>query len=430
MNIVASSINIIIGRIVSMIISFISAIIIARYLSAEDRGILSIYLYTVTFIVIILNAGLVESSIYLLNNGKLHKEAVIKNQILYLFFIACIFFGLAALSINFFSEVKILDFYCLVLIVILMLFNSLFRHYLLAEKKIRTYNISVIFENISYLLFVFLCFFLKLSFTYILLSNLVAQVIVLIFLLRKIRNSLPKFEWPALNLYYIKKSYSLGLHLFITSLGGFGLQRISFFILNYFTGAKSVGLYTIASTLPTIYENLPQQISTIAYTYSSAEEDFFRRRDIAVGLIKLILYCVTFATLPLIIFPEQIMVFIFGNKYGGLGNVTLILTISTIFSSLSGIFYNLLAGIGKPIFGTYLTIINLSVTLITSFFFINNFGLIGAAYSKLISSIVAVIFIGYFFLRHYEIGIKDILIIKGEELNLLLLYFRKPKFIK
>jgi O-antigen/teichoic acid export membrane protein len=282
----------------------------------------------------------------------------------------------------------------------------------------------VIIENISYLVLVFITAFFKFSFKFILVSNLASQIIVILFLVLKLKNKLPKPGLPVINFLYIKESYAFGLHLFFTGLGGFGLQRIGFYILNYFSGTRSVGLYTVASTLPTIYENLPQQISTIAYTYVAGENDVDLRKKIAVIIVKLVLYCVVIAAIPIFLFADQIVVLIFGNEFVGLGMLTLLLTISTIFSGLSGIFYNFLAGIGKPKYGTYLTILNLLLTFITSLFFIYYFGLFGAAWAKLISSVVSATYIGYFFLRYYKIKLIDILWINNEEWYMLVKYIK------
>jgi len=424
MGIVSSSIKIIGGRIISIFISFLTGVILARYLGAEDRGLLSLYLYTIGFVVLILNGGIAESSIYLLNRGDLDKNLIIRNQIFYLFNISLIFVIVTLLLKPFIGQIKSSDFYCLIPIVALMLFNSLFRHYLLSEKKIGFYTSSVIIENIGYLILVFITAVLKLSFLFILLSNLASQVIVLIYLTKKLKLVLPKFGFPLVNFLYIKESYAFGLHLFFTGLGGFGLQRLGFYVLNYFSGTRSVGLYTVASTLPSIYENLPQQISTIAYTYAAAENDVNQRKKIAIGISKLVLYCVFFAALPVFFFADKIVILIFGSEFKNLGDLTILLTISTIFSGLSGIFYNFLAGIGKPKFGTYLTILNLSVIFITSVFFVSHFGLIGAAWAKLVSSIVSVVFIGYFFLRQYKIALSDILLINKGEWNLLVNYLK------
>ena len=425
MGIVSSSIKILSGRVISIVISFFTGVILARYLDLEDRGLLSLYLYTIGFVVLILNAGISESSIYLLNSGHLDKHLIIKNQVFYLFNIAILFTIVAFFLKPLLASINTTDFYCMIPIVIMMLFNSLFRHYLLSDKRIGDFTTSVIIENVGYLVLVYSTAFFHFSFIFILLSNLASQIFVFLFLILKLKNKLPKPRLPVINFLYIKESYAFGLHMFFTGLGGFGLQRIGFYILNYFSGTRSVGLYTVASTLPTIYENLPQQISTIAYTYVAGENDVNVRKRIAVVIVKLVLYCVVIAALPIFLYADQIVVLIFGNEFGGLGMLTSLLTVGTIFSGLSGIFYNFLAGIGKPKYGTYLTIINLSVTLMTSLFFISFFGLIGAACAKLISSVVSATYIGYFFLRHYKIKLIDILWINKQEWDLLVNYLKQ-----
>lgn len=424
MGIVSSSIKMISGRVLSILISFFTGVILARYLGAENRGLLSLYLNTIGFVVLILNAGIAESSIYLLNIGEFDRNQLIKNQIFYLFNVALIFSIAAILLKPFFGTLSSSDFYCLLIIAVLMLFNSIFRHYLLADKQIGFYTSSVIIENIGYLVLVFITAFFKFSFIFILLSNLFSQIIVFLFLIRKLKLELPEFGLPIVNFLYIKRSYAFGLHLFFTGLGGFGLQRIGLYILNYFSGTKSVGIYTVASTLPTIYENLPQQISTIAFTYVVGENDIGKRKMIATGIVKLVLYIIVLAALPVFLFPDEIIILIFGKEFSELGMLTILLTVSTIFSGLSGIFYNFLAGMGKPKFGTYLTFLNLSVTFITSVFFIYYFGLVGAAWAKLISSVVSVVFIGYFFLRDYKLTVSDIILVNKGEWSMLINYLK------
>ncbi len=428
MTIRSSSFKMISGRILSIMISFVTGVILARYLGAEDRGYLSIYLITIGFVVLILNAGIAESSIYLLNNGEEDRNQVVKNQIFYLFNIALIFSIAAILLIPYIVIEREQDLYCLLPIVVLMLFNSLFRHYLLADKKIGNYTSSVIFENSSLLVLVFITAFFKFSFIYILLSNLISQIIVFGYMVRKLKFKLPKLQLPLVNLLYIKKSYAFGLHLFFTGIGGFGLQRIGFYILGYLSGPRSVGLYTVGSIIPSIYENLPQQISSIAFTYVAGEKDIFKRKMIALSIVKFVFYALVFAAIPLFIFVDEIIILVFGTEFRNLGLLTSLLTISTIFSGLSGLFYNFLAGIGKPRFGTYLTILNLSVTIVASGLFIFYFGLIGAAWAKLISSIISTIYIGYLFLFHYNIKLTEVLSIRKSELNTLFSIIKRWDF--
>lgn len=415
MSIFNSALHILVGRVVSILISFIGGIILARFLGPSDRGVWAIYLYTLTLVSLFVNAGIAEASIYMLNKEDGSKTNTVSSLITHQILV-CAILGLATFFCYRFFEVDLLDFFLLALCTVMVIFNSLFRHFLLAEKDIKKYNLSVVLENVCFVLLLLFFCFKGLTILNVILSYLVSIGVATTYLLVQIKTKFKIRLFQKKDYSIIKKGYSFGFSLFFTGLGGFGLQRINFYVLDFFSGSKMVGLFTVASAIPAIYENIPQQMSTIAYTYTSGEMEDDYRKKIATGIVKGVFYCMIVGILPIAIFPEAIVKLIFGEAFAGIGFTMIVLCVSAILLGISGILFNMLAGIGKSGYGTSLTIINLSITLVSSILMVQYFGIEGAAYARLLAAFVSLTFIGYYFSRHYKISVGEMLIIKKEEI--------------
>ena len=74
-----------------------------------------------------------------------------------------------------------------------------------------------------------------------------------------------------------------------------------------------------------------------------------------------------------------------------------------ILDGIGSLIFNHFAGQGKPIYGSYKFIISISVLVIGGFFIIPQFGVSGAAFSKLISAFCASTFIVFLFVRENSI---------------------------
>lgn len=415
MGIIRSAVQILAGRLASILISFVTGIMLARFLGPEDRGIWAIYLYTLTLVSLLLNAGIPESSIYLLNKEKDRKTQIVGSQCTYLLLVAVLFF-VAALLVRPYFGISAGVYTMLAISIVLTNFVSLFRHFLLAEKEISAYNFSVLFENGLYAILVIICCFTHLSLQNVVICYMSTLLVTLVLLALKIRSRFGTRLLGGLNPTMIRQSYRVGYSMFFAGLGGFGLQRINYYVLNTFAGSRAVGLFTVASTIPAIYENLPQQLSSIAYTYTSGDLEENYRRKMAIGMIKGVLYLMLLLSLPAIIFPEYIIRIIFGEEFAGTGLTMLVLVFGALLSGISGILFNMLAGIGKPGYGMYLTIINLGATFAASIVLVQYYGLMGAAFARLIATILSVLFIGFYFLRHYKLRFIELLWINRSEI--------------
>ena len=201
----------------------------------------------------------------------------------------------------------------------------------------------------------------------------------------------------------IKDNVKNGATFFLTGMGGFWSHRSNYLLLELFHTTKDVGMYTVALAIPNLISNIPNQISLILYPYISA----LKEKQAAINLTSLIVKISTIISLllyiPILIWGSEIITFIYGEQYGGLNLPLKILFVAMILDGIGSLIFNHFAGQGKPIYGSYKFIISISVLVIGGFFIIPQFGVSGAAFSKLISAFCASTFIVFLFVRENSI---------------------------
>lgn len=366
---------------------------LARYFSVFDRGEIALYLIYISLISVVINIGISESTIFRIAQNLDDKGVIISKGIIFLtinYFFGLIFFLIFLVS---FKLKFTFNLFASVLGIYFVSFNSFYRNVLIAEKRIFHYNLSVFIESICYLLFVLVSIFNSFHFSSIIFSYLLANVsVALIFI--SVRNS--DFNYPNYSGVFSKLSYLNLLkdsyHFFITGLGSMLNRRAYYFLLDFFSNSNSVGVFTVTSTVPQLFENLPQQISTLAYTYISNEGNNSSATRLSLSIFRLLLYLSIAMILIISPFADMILFKVFGNQYKDYGSLLVLLSISTAILGLNGLLFNILSGLGLQKYGTFSIAISVITTLFLATFMVYRLGLFGAVLAKLI---VSVIIFGY-----------------------------------
>jgi len=386
---------------ISMLLGVVTSIILARLLGPEDRGSLAILMISISLVCVILNFGTAEASIYLLGSGLIKPEIVISSLFYFYVLISFILSWPAFAFLNYLLNFDDLVIILLILLTSITVLNTHLRHFLIAQKKFIKYNISVIFDSILFLLGVFLVWrYNKISIDNIIILYTISGTTVLIMsVLYLYPGELiirPKIKYSVMH-----KAFGYGFHLFLVGISGFGVQRITYFLIDFFYNTKIVGLYTAANSIPTLFLNLPQQLSTVLYSYVSSSTKEKKSLKLTSQVIAIILLTSGIFLLPIILFTEKITIFLFGENFIGIEKAMIILSVGTIFSGLSSVLFNYMAGTALHKYGSYMTFVNLACISLSSIILIPRFGLNGAAFSYLITMVFSFTYITFCFMEKY-----------------------------
>jgi O-antigen/teichoic acid export membrane protein len=417
----------------SILLSLITGILIARFLGPATRGEYAIISLSIILATITINFGTPEASIYLIGKNHYKFTEIVSTQI-FISSIISLLVGLIAFILYYSTNLLTYDYLTLqvflfaILSIIIQVYLTQIRHFILGLKKFDRFNASIIIENAFFFGLVLLFVSLRmLTLPYVLLSYLLAGALAILFTFPLFTPVYMAFNFGSIRSKLYVDSLKLGSNLYFTGLGGFGIQRINFFILQYFYGVKSVGLYSVVNTLPTFFENLPQQFSTLLYSFISNSKNAEYSIGLSSTVFRITLYISILVSLPLFLFADQIVLLLFGPAYSEISLALIILLSGMVFSGLSGLLINYLAGEGKAKYGTYVTIIVLLVISASGFFLIPEFDYKGAALARTIAGISGFVYVVLTYLNHTKEKLVDIFIIKSEDIKRVKTMYHKIK---
>ena len=177
------------------------------------------------------------------------------------------------------------------------------------------------------------------------------------------------------------------------------------------TGASGIGLYSRAKSLASIPSSpLYNIINKVTFSaYSRIQDSFEKIKD---GFLKS-LDILFFFTIPLVVLfweaGHQIILIILGPKWIGMDGLLKIFVIAITINALPAVSGPIFNAIGKPKIQFWANIINLFVFSLALIFLIPIYGIAGAAYGFLISSIVITVFSSYKIMAILKIKIIEVI---------------------
>lgn len=397
-------------RIVVILSSIVFGISVARTLGPEGRGIWALLALNFVLLTLVSNLGTPESSIFFIGKKIYNKVVVLRNLMLFSTVMGLIviflntvlyYLNLNILFNNSSSEI----FWWSMLVIIPLAINTQIRHFLLANKRVIAYNVLNAFEAIALLIMILI---LLLTDNINVLNIVLAFVIAtfsnfglhLFYVRKELRETI---EGKLYQFAIIKKILWNGFAYFFTGMGGFWSSRLNILLIEIYATVSTVGLYTVALAFPNLIANIPNQIGLILYPYVSGETDEKFNYAFTSLIVKLSLIVTLLISVPLLIFGNEIILFIYGDEFTGLQIALNYLLFAMILEGTGNLVFNHFAGLGKPIYGTYQFVISISVSLLFGLILIPEYGLMGAAISKLIAATGSVIFIVFKFSKKYSI---------------------------
>lgn len=383
-------------RILNALFALINLYLLTNYIGTEGLGVLGIIILDISIIQIIFDLVSGSSLIYFssrANQSQLFIPAfiwILTVTILMFVFYHILYFFSPGISSLLIPEGYLYDILILTMLNGLMMVNY---NLLLGKGRIKAYNIlftiqiclSIVVFIIQLLIFknhTISAFLLGLYMGYGI--SFVLGFIVVIYKSDKIQLA----GWFNTT----KQVLRYGIVTVTGNLLTIGNNRISYYIIKYFLGLSTLGVYYAGVQLTEGLKVIGQSLAVVQFsTIASSREDEYAR-IFTIKLMKIAVTITALALILLIIIPENIYSLVLTKDFSGVKILIIALTPGVIALAANNIFSHYFSGLGDPKVNVYAKLTGLIITLVLIFILLPLYGIVGAAITASVSYMSTVIY--------------------------------------
>ena len=388
---------------VGFVLSTASGMIVARVLGAEGNGTAVLLLLIPNTIAWFTNLGVGRANGYLVGSKKHTPQTLIGNS-LSLVAIISLLTGVACwsampLSLQYLSDSSInrpmltLAF----LIVPLALLEMYLEGLLLGLERIAQLSLVTITRFFSLLaLNVVLVLIFRLDVWGVLLSAIAASGICAVIYSYSLGNVVR--IRPGFNLKALKAALAFGIQGHVGNILHFLNLRLGVFIVNFFAGARSVGLYAVATALAELLPFFSAAFSFVLFP-KTASSDAETASRFTPGVVRLSAFVTLTAAVGLFLVSRPLITLFYSEEFLPSLYPLWILLPGVVSLGYAGVIHSDLGGRGKPYYSTYGALVSLFITVGLDLWLIPRWNIIGAALASSAAYTANAVIAAYFYLR-------------------------------
>jgi len=179
-----------------------------------------------------------------------------------------------------------------------------------------------------------------------------------------------------------KNLLSIGFWMMLSSLAGIGLYYADRFMIGSIISATAIAYYVAAYDLVTRLNIVSGSLTSAlfpAFAHWFELEEKEKIRNAVIFVSKIILFLVAIVGFLLIVYAKSFLYLWINEEYSNNSYLILqLLTIGVLFNTLSVVPFRTLSAIGFPNIVAIVYIIEMPIFVITTYFLIIKYGLIGA----------------------------------------------------
>ena len=376
-------------KIAIIIIGFTSSVITARYLGPEGKGILAV-LITITGIATQFgNFGLHSSNTYFVAHDKAKLTKIISNT-LWVSIFGGFIVSLTTMAVLYSTKNLVLDVpFSLMLVALLSIpFSLLFmlgQNILLGIQKIKAFNVFELSKRLATFLVIFILLaLLNLGVEAVVTTTTLFAAVFALLLVKNLQSVGGRCFTFDMSLF--KQMARYGLKGYLACLLAFLVLRFDMLMINYFLGAKHVGVYSIAAYIVDLLCLLPITVGMILFPKVSGMEKgswSFTKKVVWVIGGGMFFVCLIAALLA-----KPFTVFFYGQAFSGAIRALWWLLPGTFLLSVNTIFMNFFAGKGMPVIVVVSPFLALVANFIMNIYLIPTFGINGASFASSIAYLI------------------------------------------
>lgn len=373
-----------------MALGLVAAIILARYLGPEGKGIVALALIVPSLATQLISLGIGPATAYYTARREYGLKDIYWNNIVLTFFQSIIGLSLTLLLIVLFGtylfpSVDKIYFVVALILIPIGLFTGNFRYILLGTQKVIEYNLVDIINAGFYLasLLIFMLLIAK-SVGAAVAATIFASSIACIFALTRSYKASQGTSFK-LNTSYIKKSIKYGLQNQLSMVLMLLNYRADFILISYYLGASAVGYYTISVSLTEKLWLISHAFSTALFPRIAADVREKERKELTPFVARTVLVITSFGAIVLFFISSWLVELLFSDTFLPSIAPLQILLIGTVVYSVARVLANDISGRGFPIYNSYVSLIAASINVLLNIMFIPRYGISGAAWASSIS---------------------------------------------
>lgn len=371
----------------SIIINFITSIIIARVLGPEGNGYLTSVILIPNTLYILFSGQYFADSLYFIRKKIYSLEEVLASSLI-IYFALGVMETIIILGYSIFSSIDNLIY--IIIMIFMLNLNFLIMPILIAIEKIGTKNVLTVLAavlNICQVLLLLLIFKGSLNVEQVIITQLVTFVITnLLGAYAILKNINTKLNFGIKkNISIIKTIFNFTKSCYISNLANYLNFRLDQWFIMAINGVYSLGIYSVAVNLSEKFWIIPDSISTILYPEVASSND---HKKIIKGINKTIYISIGLGVLGWImalILLDPIILFLYSDKYLAVSKLIKILFPGIVLFAIVKIITSFFSGIGKPELRVKGAIVGTLVNLLLNIPLIPAYGINGAAFATLIS---------------------------------------------
>jgi len=327
------------GKSAILLLNFLVVVLSTRLWGTEGRGAIALFLANLNLISSVTNIFTSSSVSYFLSKRGL--SALVLQAYLWVFFAAVI------LGIVFRIYDHAIPSLFLFIVAVLVGLTTFHSSVFIGEQRIGYYNLITVLQPVFQIIFL-LFFYYWVDKSYFAYFYGMILSYTFIFIICKIltRKTHDKVSYH-LNKSTIKDTFSFGWQIELSSFLQFFNYRLSFYFLNYFLGAASLGVFSVGVTLSESIWIVSRSISLVQYSNVVKQGNTEDSRKETTIVAKYSFFISLLCLVVVLCLPKQVFSFVFGEGFEGVKQVIALLSPGILAIAVSNVYGNYFSAIGK-----------------------------------------------------------------------------------
>ena len=406
-----------ITKIAIQFLSLVTAIIIARTLGPSGQGIYSLSLLLPSLMISMANIGVSQSTVYYLGQKKYPPKIIFGNNIIISSLMSLIAAWIAIMTIALWGKGLFPGIAKPYLFLGLMLIPCYYMgmnmsSILMGLQSIKKYNNVSLFQNICFLVFIFvfllvLRYQIRAAIVAQIASLLLAGLLAMVLTKKEIGNPNIRIKYA-----YLKDTFRFGSIAYIADILSYIHNRVGQYVISIFFDKQFVGIYSIASSVSEKILIISNSAATVLFPKVSSEKASDKIKYITPIVLRYTVLLATMVSLLCLFMSKYIFVLIFSKSFYDSAKPFNILLIGVIALSGSNILACDLLGRGKPIINTYISAASVIINIILCLIMVPKRGIVGAAWAISLAYMIHYVIILIVYSKISHNSIKNVILFK------------------
>ena len=394
-------------RILLILFSLVTSVIIARSLGPEGRGLYALAMTIGILGVQFTNMGLHSSNTFYVARDPNLLSPLMGNSLLISFSMGGLCAVIVGLIFHAFPEIAPIQGPLLYIALAWIPFGLAYllnQNLILGIQETRSFNKLEIYNKaISIVLIVTVILSGWVSASSLFVTSFLALLICFIWSFNILNKHIARPIHISKSLF--KRYLPYGIKAYLGSLVGFLLLRVDMLMINQMLGKKEVGLYDIAVSMSDMIYLFPMVVTTILFPKLSGITDIKEKWKLSKNTGTVMLIIMTVICIGVAVLAYPIIQLLYGKPFMACVPAFIFLIICKFIMAANSIFVTFISSIYVPWTTIPFNFSVLGINIILNFYWIEQYGIVGAAMSSIVCFLLLIIFHFYYTRKYLRSGV-------------------------